>query len=84
MSDVASVTWDANKCYIYLELGPGNCTHLYYDLPGIGKWEQVGPHDHPEMIKHLAIAFGALSAKSVESEQPKPYVFLDKRENWKP
>lgn len=59
-----SMDWSAGDHHVYLELGPDENVHLYYNLPGIGKWERVGPHDHPEMLEHLAIAFGALARAS--------------------
>jgi hypothetical protein len=60
----ASITWQLGDHYVYVSFGPGYTVHLYHHLVGEGKWEGVGEHDDPRLLKQLAHAFNALASTS--------------------
>ena len=45
--------------YAYLDVGPSDTIHLYYDIVGTPKWEGVSVADDPEILGHMrkALAF---------------------------
>lgn len=52
-----SFVWDDEEGrYIYLDVGPNDTVHLYYDIDG-EKWEGVSIASDPRILKHLADAF---------------------------
>lgn len=56
-----SFVWDDNKGnYIYLDVGPGDTIHLYYDAVGEAKWEGVSVASDPALLSRLRVAFAHL------------------------
>src|ERR1700693_5957039 len=55
-----SFVWDdENGRYIYLDVGPNDTVHLYYDVIGEPKWEGVSIASDPQILGKLARAFGS-------------------------
>lgn len=52
-----SFLWDDSAGnYVYLDIGPRDVIHLYYDVVGSPKWQKVSTVDDPEIILHLRSA----------------------------
>jgi hypothetical protein len=56
-----SFVWDDGRGnYIYLDVGPDDTTHLYYDVVGEAKWEGVSVASDPAILSRLRRAFARL------------------------
>ncbi len=53
-----AMTWDDDDGnYVYVDVGPGETVHLFYDVVGLGKWEGVSIATDPRMVAQLTSAF---------------------------
>ena len=60
-----SFIWDDEEGnYVYLDVGPGETIHLYYDVVDDGKWEGVSSASDPQIRAHLKTAFKFLKYKN--------------------
>jgi hypothetical protein len=56
-----SFTWDDSRGnYVYLDVGPRNTVHLFYEGIGSPKWEGVSISSDTRIFNHLVRAFGFL------------------------
>ena len=63
-----SFLWDDNSGnYVYLDIGPNQTIHLYYDVIDGGRWEGVSVADEPEIKKQLGKALKFLAPWIVKS-----------------
>lgn len=56
-----SFVWRSSVGYVYLDIGPNDTIHLYYDGRN-GKWEGVSIEGETELENHLRKAFDSLDA----------------------
>ena len=60
-----SFVWDDNRGnYVYLDAGPSDTVHLFYDVIGEPKWEGVSVASDPSISEHLARAFRFLHPRN--------------------
>lgn len=53
-----SFVWDDGYGnYVYLDVGPNDTVHLFYDVVGQPKWEGVSVATNSCILDHLALAF---------------------------
>jgi hypothetical protein len=53
-----SFIWDDYRGnYVYLDIGPSDTVHLFYDVVGEPKWEGVSVASDPRVVDHLTRAF---------------------------
>lgn len=63
-----SFLWDDNSGnYVYLDIGPNQTIHLYYDVIDGGRWEGVSVADDPAIQTYLKKAFKCLAPKIAKS-----------------
>lgn len=59
-----SLTWDDGRGnYVYLDVGPQQTLHLFYEVIGHPKWEGVSVASDKRILKEMARAFGFLRPK---------------------
>ena len=51
-----SFVWDDANNYVYIDIGPNETVHLYYDVAGKPKWEAVSTAADEEMLQRFASA----------------------------
>lgn len=51
-----SFVWDDANNYVYVDIGPNDTVHLYYDVMGEPKWEAVSTAADEEMLQRFARA----------------------------
>jgi hypothetical protein len=61
-----SLTWDDGRGnYVYLDVGPGQTLHLFYDVVDHPKWEGVSVASDQRILKEMVRAFGFLRPRMV-------------------
>jgi hypothetical protein len=68
-----SFVWELGESYCYLDVGPDDTVHLYYDNTK-GKWEGVARATEPSLVPHLDKAFSPFKAPQVDWNEVKELV----------
>jgi|ERR1700730_2093471 len=74
-----SFVWEDDRGnYVYVDVGPGDTVHLYYEVTGRGKWEGVSVASDPRLLREMAHAFQFLRsavelARSLPVASPNSY-----------
>jgi hypothetical protein len=62
LSDGAlSFVWDLATGYLFIGIGPRAALHVYYDIPGLGKWERITSLDSQAARESTLSAIRALT-----------------------
>src|SRR5262249_33856471 len=58
-----SFVWDLPEGYLFVSIGPADILHAYYDVPGMGKWEQITSIHNATAINYLRSAVQHLASR---------------------